>query len=368
MRFSFYKYFICKSILSAHFSILQATSVHDTRLLIGITPLRRIKTHIMTHSYKIFLLGIFGFFVSLNAIAQDPENTQFYANPLYLNPALAGNKVCPRVNLTYRMQWPGIYGTYSTVNASVDRLAYKVKGGIGLTIMNDRAAGGTLNTTGVGLIYAPKIIINRTTFISAAIQAGYWQKSLNWNKLTFGDQIDQQRGFVNETNETPGKQSVGNFDLASGFLISSKYLFAGAAVHHILEPNESFLGGVSKLPRKYTVHAGANIPLNKASRYEDETVISPNILYQQQGDFNQLNLGLYVRRGTIVGGLWYRNDDSFIVLLGVEVNQLRLGYSYDVTVSKLTNASAGSHEITMGYSFACKKPKVKYRLDNCPSY
>ncbi len=322
----------------------------------------------MKQSYKIFLLGFCGILAVLSLRAQDPEFTQFYANPLYLNPALAGNRVCPRVNISYRMQWPGIYGTYSTVGVSIDKLAYKVKGGIGLMVVNDNAAKGTLQTTGVGLIYAPVIPITRKVSITAAIQAGYWQKTVNWSKLTFGDQIDPQRGFIWTTNEAPGKQSVGNFDLACGMLISSKYLFAGGAVHHILEPNESFIDGQSPLPRKYTFHAGANIPVNKASSYSDETVISPNILYQQQGDFKQLNMGVYVRKGTIVGGMWYRGNDSFIILLGMEVNSLRLGYSYDVTVSKLTNASAGSHEITLGYQFSCKKPPIKYRLGSCPSW
>jgi type IX secretion system PorP/SprF family membrane protein len=322
----------------------------------------------MRHSYKIFLLGICGFFASLSAIAQDPEFTQFYANPLYLNPALAGNRICPRVNVSYRMQWPGIYGTYSTVGVSVDKLAYKVHGGVGLMVVNDRAAKGTLNTTGIGLIYAPTVAINKKVSATAAIQVGYWQKALNWNKLTFGDQIDPQRGFTLTTDEVPGKQVVGNFDLAAGFVVSSKHLFAGGAIHHILVPNESFLDGTSPLPRKYTLHAGANIPLNGGSRYSDEASISPNILYQQQGDFKQLNIGLYAKKGSIVGGLWYRGNDSFIVLLGIEANALRLGYSYDVTISKLTNASAGAHEVTLGYQFSCKTPPKHYRPGICPSW
>jgi type IX secretion system PorP/SprF family membrane protein len=313
-------------------------------------------------------LGICGFFAFNEAQAQDPHFTQFYANPLYLNPALAGNKICTRVNVSYRMQWPGVYGTYSTVGVSVDKLAYKVKGGIGLMVMNDRAAKGTLNTTGIGLIYAPVIPLNKKVSATFAIQAGYWQKSLNWSKLTFGDQIDPQRGFVIETNEVPGLQSVGNFDLSSGFLLSARHVFAGFAVHHILQPNESFLGGVSILPRKYTFHAGANIPLNKSSRYADEASISPNILFKKQGDFTEMNLGLYAKKGNIVGGLWYRGNDSFIVLLGMEINSLRLGYSYDVTISKLTNATAGAHEVTLGYQFSCKVPKPKYRAGICPSW
>src|SRR6185295_17434324 len=54
-------------------------------------------------------------------LAQDPEFTQFYANPLYLNPAFAGTARCPRICLNYRNQWPGISGTYVTYSASYDQ-------------------------------------------------------------------------------------------------------------------------------------------------------------------------------------------------------------------------------------------------------
>ena len=81
-----------------------------------------------------------------------------------------------------------------------------------------------------------------------------------------------------------------------------------------------------------------------------------------------MNLGLYAKKDVIVGGLWYRGNDSFIVLLGIEAGAAKIGYSYDVTVSKLTNATAGSHEISLGYTFACKPPKIHYRPVSCPSF
>ena len=322
----------------------------------------------MKKFYKLFIVALLGVTGISELRAQDPEFTQFYANPLYLNPALAGNKICPRVNVNYRMQWPGIYGTYSTVGASVDRYSSKVHGGLGLMVMQDRAAKGTLNTTGIGVIYAPYIRPTRTTTISFALQAGYWQKAVNWSKLTFGDMIDPHRGFVDNTNEVPGVQSHGNFDLHAGTVFSTPYFFIGAAVHHIFQPNESLMDGTSILPRKYTLHAGGNIYLHHSSRGEDDAVISPNILYQQQGDFKQLNLGLYAKKGPIVGGLWYRGNDSFIILVGVESGAMRLGYSYDVTISRLTNTTAGAHEISLSYVFKCKPPKKIYRPAMCPSF
>ncbi|MGM0478992.1 MAG: type IX secretion system membrane protein PorP/SprF, partial [Bacteroidota bacterium] len=34
--------------------------------------------------------------------AQDPQFSQFYANPIYLNPAFAGSHGCPRFAANYR--------------------------------------------------------------------------------------------------------------------------------------------------------------------------------------------------------------------------------------------------------------------------
>lgn len=316
--------------------------------------------------YKLSLVLACSFVAASELKAQDPEFTQFYANQIYLNPALAGNTYCPRVSAGYRVQWPNVYGTYQTLGVSIDRYVDAVKGGVGLMVMQDRAAQGTLNTTGVGVVYAPKIPLGKHIGVSFALQAGWWQKAVNWSKLTFGDQIDPARGFNGTTSEqAPADASVGNFDLGAGMVLSGDHWFVGGAMHHILEQNESFLGGTSKLPAKYTLHAGANIPIG--GKY-NETYVSPNIMYRQQGDFQQMNLGCYFKKQTIVGGLWYRGRDAFIMLLGVETGAFRVGYSYDVTVSKLTNATAGSHEVSLGYQFSCKKPKARFRPVSCPSW
>lgn len=319
----------------------------------------------MKQLYKLSLAVTCLFVTASQLKAQDPEFSQFYANQIYLNPALAGNTLCPRVSAGYRVQWPNVYGTYSTVGLSIDRYVHAVKGGVGLMVMQDRAAQGTLNTTGVGLVYAPTIKPSRTTAIKFAIQAGWWQKAVNWGKLTFGDQIDPTSGFVYTTQETPGVSARGNFDLATGIVFTSDHVFIGAAVHHIFEQNESLLEGNSPLPRKYTVHAGGNIPIGDKS---NNTFVSPNVMYRQQGDFQQLNLGVYFKKQTIVGGLWYRGKDAFIMLIGVEAGQFRIGYSYDVTISKLTNSTAGAHEISLGFQTTCKKPRPKYRPVVCPAF
>ncbi|MCX6295148.1 MAG: type IX secretion system membrane protein PorP/SprF [Bacteroidetes bacterium] len=317
----------------------------------------------MKKIYAIILLSI-GLITYKSAKAQDPEFTQFYANPLYLNPALAGSNICPRVCLNYRNQWPAISGTYVTTSASIDRYVFGIKSGIGFLVTNDNAGQGTLKTTNISAIYSKQIQINRNFSINAGLQATYGQKSIDWSKLTFGDMVDERRGFVYNTEETQHLSKRSFVDFSAGAVAFSKYVFIGFAAHHLTQPDEGLLG-TSKLPVKFTGHAGATIPIGPKS---NETSISPNILYQQQQDFQQLNLGVYVTKGALVGGFWYRNNDAIIVLIGVQHGVFKVGYSYDVTVSKLTNASAGSHEISIGMNFFCKKPKPKYRPSTCPSF
>jgi hypothetical protein len=91
-------------------------------------------------------------------------------------------------------------------------------------------------------------------------------------------------------------------------------------------------------------------------------------LYRTQAGYQQLNMGMYVRKGAITGGLWYRNKDAFIALIGIETDNFRLGYSYDVTISRLANASAGSHEVSMQIKFNCKPKKRTFRTIACPSF
>lgn len=312
------------------------------------------------------LLGVCS---SMDVHAQDPQFTQFYANPLYLNPAFAGTARCPRVVMNYRNQWPALSGTFVTTSASFDQHVDAVSGGLGLLVMNDQAGRGTLNTTRVSGIYSYQQAISRKFSMKVGFEATYFQKSLDWSKLTFGDQIDPRKGFIYNTNDVPRGGSVGNVDFSAGVLGYSDVFFVGFAAHHLAEPNESLIVGESKLPMKLTGHAGAAIPVGMKGKYgEAQTKISPNVLYQQQAAFRQLNIGLYVDHGPITAGVWYRTRDAFIALIGFQTEKFKFGYSYDVTTSRLTTATAGSHEISMQLQFNCKPKKRRFRVVACPTF
>lgn len=318
---------------------------------------------LMAQKITIWLVSLCVIVTIQDLKAQDPQFTQFYANPLYLNPAFAGTARCPRICMNYRNQWPSLSGTYVTYSASYDQHVDALGGGIGIMVNQDDQGRGILKSTSASAIYSYLLPVTREFSIKMGLQAGFFQKTLDRTKLNFGDMIDARRGFVWNTNEIIPSQNKSNLDFGAGILGFSKKYFVGAAFHHLTQPDEG-LQGVSKLPLKITGHAGAIIPLEKGN----ESYISPNILFQQQAKFTQLNLGVYVVKGAFVGGLWYRNSDAFIALVGIQTDHLKIGYSYDVTVSKLSSNTAGSHEVSLQIQFECKPKKKKYRTISCPSF
>lgn len=296
--------------------------------------------------------------------AQDPQFSQFYATGLYTNPAFAGSSGNLRASMAARSQYVAIDRNFRTGFVSLDANISSLNGGVGFVAVSDVAGDGFLTSNMYSGVYSYYIPISRKVSMRAAIQGGVIQKRYDFNQFRFGDQIDDRLGFVNPTNELRGREQVMLPNFSTGFLIYSKQFFAGLASHNLAEPNQSFYFQNSndlqyKLPRRYTAHAGANIYVTKERNEDDRTYISPNILFMQQRNFNQLNLGFLVKRQALTIGAWFRqtsnNSDALIGLIGLRFEKFRIGYSFDATLSNARTATVGSHELTM--VFELKLPK-----------
>ncbi len=326
---------------------------------------------------KSFILIILAFFSFMQkGYPQDPEFSQFYANPLYLNPALAGATVCPRAVANFRDQWPAIGGAYVTYNAAYDQYIDAIHGAVGLLINEDRTGGGKLNTTEISLIYAYKFNITSKLSASGALQAGYYQRHLSWNDLIFEDMIDPRLGVVEPTKEKPpDNPTVGAPDFAAGVMLGyNEQVYGGVSVSHLSQPKFGFYNSSSStLDMKFTVHVGGVIDLKGEGYSEDrEFSISPNILYQQQFKFHQLNVGTYLTIDPLIIGLWFRhnfeNADALIPLLGLHYKNLRFGVTYDITLSDLKGATGGAYEGSLSWQFPCIEKRRHIHAIKCPSF
>ncbi len=318
-------------------------------------------------------------FLSLTTLkAQDPEFTQFYANPLYLNPAFAGTAKCPRLITNYRNQWPSIQSNFITYAASYDQHFDGIGGGIGLQVLYDRAGEGELSTYMGSFTYSYHLNVSPKFTIKAGLQAAIQEKTIDFSKLTFGDQIHPRQGVVYATQEVlpgPGFYKMNPFlDFSAGIMGFTKQFYAGVAVNHINKPTQTWLDDPkSVLQRKYTTHVGMMIPLENV-RFP-KRFFSPNILFQMQGNFLQFNVGGYYVNDYFIAGVWFRqtssNYDALMALIGIKKGIVKIGYSYDITFSQARFGARGSHEISMSFELPCpekRTPTSKWRRLDCPDF
>ena len=99
--------------------------------------------------------------ISGKLFSQDPQFTQFYAAPIYLNPAYTGVTYEHRFIANYRNQWLGIAKAYQNYAVSYDYNMPTVNSGFGLMVLRDVAGSSRYTTTSVGGSYAYHFMINK---------------------------------------------------------------------------------------------------------------------------------------------------------------------------------------------------------------
>ncbi|HWY10675.1 MAG TPA: type IX secretion system membrane protein PorP/SprF [Bacteroidia bacterium] len=330
------------------------------------------------HLYIIFLIqSVFKLF------AQDPQLTQFYAAPQYLNPAFTGLTTEHRFVANYRNQWPGIRKTYQTSMAAYDYNLSDVSSGIGVFVMQDVAGTAGLTHSQAGLNYAYRFTVRKTREIRAGISASYNTKSLGFSKLTFNDQLVTG----SPTSLDGANYARRNFvDLGAGVLYNSAKFWLGGSVKHLNRPNVSLIGQQDALPMSIDIHGGYRyiIESRGSSKSQLKKYFTASFNYKHELKYDQLDLGFYYFHAPINFGFWYRgipfkkyspafpNNECLAILIGCEIpkRNLRIGYSYDLTISSLgINNSLGAHEVSLIYEYAQKKKrKAKRVLVTCPKF
>lgn len=337
---------------------------------------------------KRFVLNIAFFLgISMLGLAQDFQFSQFYATPLLMNPAFTGNTIQSRVSLNYRNQWAAVPNSlgFNTYSFSYDHNFASFNSGLGLQVIHDRAGTGQLQTTAVLFSYAYQIRMNRKFSIKPGLQFGLGNRHINFDELVFNDQL-QTGASTSAVSQEYNDRSRYYLDLNAGAIGFTKSMWFGFSLHHLNKPDISLLGNGDPLEMKFSAHAGYKLPLKKNIKKVVISALTLTANYKSQGKRDQLDVGGYFSYVPIVFGLWYRgipvkniekglpNNDAIIVLVGFNKNGFRIGYTYDLTVSKLSAAtSGGAHEVSMSLEMASKKSQRQRRKRSrlfipCPKF
>lgn len=301
--------------------------------------------------------------------AQDPQFSQFYANSLYLNPGFTGNTTQMRLATTYRNQWPSIPGGFNSYTAGFDYNIEEASIGAGFLATHDQAGSGGLSFTEVSGLFATHLQLSRLIGFRPGVKVSYAQRRVDQSRLVFADQI-ARGGATNSIEQLD--DGVGYVDIGFGAVLAHKEKYwAGVALDHITQPNYGLTGAETALPTKLSVHGGWNFELTQSGgRRHRPTNLRLIAHYKAQGKWDQFDIGGYYEDYPMVFGMWYRglpgfksykpgyaNNDAIVLLVGLKTKDWRVGYSYDITISRLVSNTGGSHEISIIYEYANKRKK-----------
>ena len=307
----------------------------------------------------------------------DPHFSQYYAYPLWLNPALTGvMDGDARITANFKEQWAGVTNGYKTSAVSGDfRSSDKVA--LGFNILDQTAGSIGYNYLAAYGSFAYQIAVSDNKFqkVSFGLQAGLVNLSYNASKLQLDNQYNSGTGGFDPTmpsgeNFTNANSTV--FDSSAGVFYyngdpeSSANVFAGISASH-LAPMKNYsaatvgLSGV--IPLRYSAHAGVRI------RASDSFDITPHAIFirQQQNQIAAAGMNLEMKfqdeHSLILGGM-YRWNDAAVANVGFHLNNTIIGISYDQTTSPLNTAvPQGTYELSISYIF---KHRLGNRAQICP--
>jgi len=334
---------------------------------------------------KFFTIFILIFITTALIQAQDRSFSQFYASPLTLNPALTGAFDGRfRVSTIYRDQWRGVQeNPFSTFSSALDlkwRMGrntskYHDYAAVGLMFFADKAGAFDLSTTQISIsgAYHKALDLRNTQFLSLGFQAGIAQRNFNNAGVTFEDQFNGTTGYTDQTNENLPENNYAYADYSVGlnYVYSPRYtrlkFFVGGALHHLLSTSMSFykhsdsetLLPDNMLARRYSGQISAVIPLSNSVQF------LPRTIFEKQDSHLKLDAGANFRVNTseykniaMHFGAYFRpvanEDNSYrvdavVAMLGLELNNVLFGFSYDLNMDRVASSSRRVFEFSIAY-------------------
>jgi len=291
-------------------------------------------------------LAIVSILLSFGSFAQqDFQNSQYMFNLFSINPAYAGSNDVLSVNVSHRSQFVGFEGAPNTQQFSIHAPVTKKKIGLGLEITNDVI--GPRKVLGVHTAYAYRVKIGPGQ-LGFGLKAGIYNYTYNWDILNYQDNTEDLIGTGTESKLVP------NFNF--GMYYHDRINYAGIELAHLNNPsiysNDSITDVQAKLSSHISAFAGRAFELN------NKLVLKPSFLVrfaQNAPGYADVNVSvLYNRRFWL--GASYRTNKALIFIAQVYINpKLKLGYSYDLLLNKLSTFQGGAHELYLGFDIDFNK-------------
>ncbi|WP_418262100.1 type IX secretion system membrane protein PorP/SprF [Flavobacterium faecale] len=287
----------------------------------------------------ILIVSFLFFIITINA-QQDPQYTHYMYNMNVVNPAYAtGSQSLLNLGMLYRSQWNDIEGAPKTMTV-FGHMPVNKKVELGFSLISDNIGSGAKKEDNFYADFAYVLDLNNNHKLSLGLKVGVTTLKTNFDGFMFdsGD-TSTDPAFAQNNNIIKPNVGIGAYYFTDTYyvglsvpnLLASKHLekkeglkaFGSENTHAFLTAGYVLtLSNLWKLkPAFMTKYVkGAPVTLD----------LSANVLYN-----NQFELGAA-----------YRIGDAVSALMGIRVlPSVRVGYSYDYTLSNLSQYNSGTHEI-----------------------
>jgi len=328
---------------------------------------------------------VLSLFISLSGRAQDIHFSQFFATPLFTNPALTGHfQGTYRFTGVVRRQWSSISPQpFQTLGGGVELNApFNLKNlGIDLQLGEDITGASALSTFQANLMLATRFWLGSAKDVSVSLgaHAGLSNQSIDYSKLQFDNQFNGIRYYEGmPTGESFGVSRLSWKNLGAGVFIekkftSRKYIGVGYSVFNLLTPGQSYMNnsGVT-IDMRHNLHVMASFDIARKWDFLPGAQVmlqGPHAEVLAGGAFKYHLANSATEQRSVQMGIWGRPGDAGYLSAGMNRNNLFVGASYDFNLSTLRTASnyLGGWELTLINTIETVREKVK-RVRQCPDY
>ena len=292
------------------------------------------------HPSLLLCLVLLGALSSDTNAQQDPQSSTFFQTPLPFNPAYAGLEQRLNARSVSRLQWLGWGGAPQTQMITIDTPVFFEFGGAGLTLVQDNV--GARSQTSIMLSGAAHIPLTDKIRLSWGISGGWRYQSLDFTDLLAEDIGD-------EVYNTTYQEWSPNF--GSGMFITTKKLYAGVSVPHILVKALSDSVDVSSYQRHIYGMAGYRQKVNVALTVQYNALFKTTPNGPPALDLNMLAMWM---DAVGVGATW-RMAESMGMMFKVRFTDgLSAIYVAELPFNRLRTQNLGSHELGVAWNIQYK--------------
>jgi type IX secretion system PorP/SprF family membrane protein len=283
---------------------------------------------------------------------QEAQFTQFMYNKLAVNPAFAAARRTASVTGIYRNQWMGFKGRPVTQVLSFDAPFLSNRGGIGVTVSNQKA--GVMGMTTGSLAYSYDIFNTKSTSLRIGLMGAMRRYAIDLSDPTLyvrdgGDQALQLNGI----------QTVMAGNIGAGLYFDYKDFYVGMSAPYLYRnflATESNVASPDQMAREqshFYAMAGGLFKMSQMWHFKPAVMFK----YVKNAPWSMDINASVMYNYRFSGGISYRIGesglgDSVDALTFFQVTpQLGFGLGYDYSLSQLQKYNKGGAELLMRYDF-----------------